>query len=412
MTRSFAPSLRGPAQIAVGLGLSGLGTVVMVAATSRLLPEAEFASFVTWWVTATLVAVTFGVFEVYLARALVGAEAGSASTSIRGQITGQALLLVVVIAVPVLIASPWLSGEVFGGALGATVALPAFALLAALQAVQRGSAVGLQRFDVVGLQLSTDGILRPILVVGMILLFPDSVLAAVAGTLLSAAASVIVARVRLGPSWGRPMPFARVVPTVPVAWLLAGSVGPVLIGNVVVPWFAAVEADPLLIGGFAAALTLSRIPTQFVSAAFAPIMVSLAALVEAGDEGGHRRALARALRVATVLGAAFVALFWLLGPWLLTIYVGSSYSVPRWVLACLAAASSGLFVAAVEQASLAALERWRRIAVSWLAGALAFGVVLLLPIDPLVRASWAPLVAVGTALVVLRAPRRVRAYVK
>jgi O-antigen/teichoic acid export membrane protein len=402
MIRSLSPGLKGPAQIALGLGLSGAGTVAMIAAASRMMSAAAFSSFVTWWVTATLVAVTFGVFEVYLARLLVGADGtGAEAQAIRGQVTGQALLLVLLIAVPVWLASAWLSDALFGGALGATLALPSFALVAALQALQRGSAVGVRRFDVVGLQLSADGLLRPILVVGMILLFQDSVLAAAVGTLLSGAASMLVGRLRLRPSWGFPRPLARVVPTIPVLWLLAGSFGPVLIGNMVVPWYAASEADPVLVGGFGAALTLSRIPTQFVSAAFAPIMVSLAAMVVAGDEVGHRRALTRALMIAVVLGGAFVVLFWLLGPWLLGIYVGSAYSVPRWALACLAAASSGLFIAAVQQASLAALELWRHIAISWLVGAVAFGMVLLLPVDALLRASLAPLVAVGVALAVM-----------
>jgi O-antigen/teichoic acid export membrane protein len=402
MSRSLSPALKGPAQIALGLGISGAGTLVMIAAASRLMSQATFASFVTWWVTATLVAVTFGVFEVYLARSLVGVGGtGPQAPAIRGQLAGQALLLVLIIAIPVWLATPWLSREIFGGATGATIALPVFALVAALQALQRGSAVGVRRFDIVGLQLSVDGVLRPALVVGMILLFPDSVLAAVAGTLLSGTASIVCARLVLRTSWGLPRPFATVVPTVPVAWLLVGSIGPVLIGNLVVPWFAAMETDPLLVGGFGAALTISRIPTQFVSAAFAPIMVSLAALVESGDDAGHRRALARALRIAAILGVAFVALYWLVGPWLLSVYVGSTYAVPRWVLALLAAASAGLFVAAVEQASLAALQLWRRIAISWLVGAVGFGLVLLLPADPLLRASLAPLVAVVSALAVM-----------
>lgn len=399
MIGSLPAGLRGPAQIALGLGVSGAGTLLMIAAASRLMSGGAFAAFITWWVTATLVGVTFGVFEVYLARSLVGVSgAEPQGRAIRGQLAGQALLGVLLISIPVWVASPWLSREVFDGALGATVALPLFALIAALQALQRGAAVGVRRFDVVGVQLSVDGIMRPLLVVGAALLFPDSVLAAAVGTLLSGTMSILGGWIRMRAAWGFPRPFARVVPTVPVAWLLVGSIGPVLIGNLVVPWFAAIETDPLLVGGFGAALTISRIPTQFVSAAFAPIMVTLSALVESGDDVGHRRALARALRIAVVLGAAFVVAYWLLGPWLLSVYVGSAYAVPRWVLACLAAASSGLFIAAVEQASLAALERWRRIALSWLLGAATFGLVLLLPIDPLLRASLAPLLGVVAAL--------------
>ena len=193
------------------------------------------------------------------------------------------------IAIPVWLASAWLSDEIFGGALGATIALPLFALIAALQALQRGSAVGVGRFDIVGLQLSRRWCSASDPGGGNDSSLPGLGARRGRGNLAQRGGLDPGCQDSNGALLGLSPARSRVVPTVPVVWLLAGSLGPVLIGNLVVPWFAANEADPLLVGGFGAALTISRIPTQFVSAAFAPIMVSLATLVEAGDEAGHRR---------------------------------------------------------------------------------------------------------------------------
>ena len=92
-----------------------------------------------------------------------------------------------------------------------------FALIAALQALQRGSAVGVRRFDVVGLQLSARW--RPASAPGGwdAPVFPDSVLAAAVGTLLERhVRRSWLARLRLRDSWGFPRPFSKVVPMVPV----------------------------------------------------------------------------------------------------------------------------------------------------------------------------------------------------
>ena len=101
------------------------------------------------------------------------------------------------------------------------------------------------------------------------------------------------------------------------------------------------------------------------------------------------------------LGLVYVAGFALLGPWALSVWLGPGYQLDRAYLAVLAAASSGMFVAVVLQAGLGALDQWPRIAASWLAGAVAFGVTLVLPVSTLWRASAAPLAAVLTALAVM-----------
>ena len=57
--------------------------------------------------------------------------------------------------------------------------------------------------------------------------------------------------------------------------------------------------------------------------------------------------------------------------------------------------------AVVQQAGLSALDRWARIAVGWVIGTVAFGVVLVLPGDTLTRAALAPLVGVLSALLAM-----------
>ena len=91
----------------------------------------------------------------------------------------------------------------------------------------------------------------------------------------------------------------------------------------------------------------------------------------------------------------------MLGPWVLSVFVGPKYELGTAYLVVLAAASSGMFVAVVQQACLAAVDRWPRIAVSWVIGTVAFVLTLTLPITPLWRATLAPLTGVLAALVAL-----------
>ena len=62
--------------MAIGLAVTGLGTIAMLGIAARSMPSAEYADFVVWWTVATLLGTSFGVFEVYLARLLIFEIAG------------------------------------------------------------------------------------------------------------------------------------------------------------------------------------------------------------------------------------------------------------------------------------------------------------------------------------------------
>jgi O-antigen/teichoic acid export membrane protein len=379
----------------------------MMALTARSLPAPQYAAFAVWWTVATLLGTSFGVFEAYLARLVVAEiSAGRNSATVTGLITGRAILVVGAFAVLLLALAPLLADRLFGGNLGAALLLPVFTALAAAQAIQRGSATGRRRFRAIAGQLASDGSVR-LLITGLLVATGTETVTTVAlGCCVSTATSLGVGGALCHPWIARPRLRGTEAAVRPLLYLLVGSIGPLLANNGSVPWLAGTDAvNAYTLGAFAGAITLSRIPTQFVSAAFSPLLAHLSQAVEDGDEGIFRHLRRSADVTAAMLGALFVAAFAALGPWFLTVYLGPRYHLPVLNLALLAAASSLMFVAVVQQAGLAALDRWSRIAIAWGLGTVAFLLVLALPGDALMRATLAPLASVAVALIVLSTVR-------
>lgn len=387
--------------------MTGLGTVAMMALTARSLPAAQYAAFAVWWTMAVLLGTSFGVFEAYLARLVVTeVAAGRTPTPATGLMIGRALLVVLAVTCLVLPMSPWLGDRLFAGHTGAALLLPLFTAAAATQALQRGAATGRRRFGAIAGQLATDGVLRIALVAALVAAGADTVTSLALVCCLAAAASLVVGSALCRSWWAAPRLRGREAAIRPLLFLLAGSVGPLLANNGSVPWLANThDVGTYTLGAFAGAITLSRIPTQFISAAFSPLLAHLSHAIDVGDETTFRHLRRRAIITATTLGVVYVFVFAALGPALLTAYLGPRYHLGVGYLAALAAASSVMFVGVVQQAGLAALDRWSSIAVAWGAGTGAFLSVLALPGDALLRASLAPLGAVLVAVVLLMATR-------
>ena len=400
---SGALVLRGSALMALGLVISGVGTLVMVAIASRGLPPSQFAVFTTWWLTATILAPMMGVFEVYLARAILArSSTGLPEEEAISQLFGLSLVAVGVVASLTVLAAPVLADRVFGGDLWAPLTIPVFVAVVALQSIQRGVASGRRAFGVIGLQLSLDGVLRALLA-GLVIWGGAGSLVFIT-PILAGLVSVAAVSPRLQGWMHPPRPRHRAVEVSPIGWLLVAAGGPVLIGNAVAPWFAAAAvSDVAVVAGFSAALLVSRVPTQLASAAFAPVMAQMARLVDRGDVHGLGRTRRKALVWAALIGAAFTTAYMVLGQWALSLYVGPGYEVPRWTLGLLAGASALLFLATIQQAALTAQNRWGTIAVAWVSGTVAFGATLLLPVSPIVRASLAPFVGVLVAAIAMEA---------
>ena len=392
--------LTGTVVVAVGLGVTGLGTLVMLAVAARSLGGPDYADFVVWWTVATLLGTSFGVFEVYLARLLISDFAGGRSAApATGVMIGRAAMMAGLLALGVLATAPITADRLFSGDWVPVVLLAVFMSLNATQALQRGAATGRHNMGAIAAQLATDGVARAAFVAVLAATGQASVRSFAAGCCAAVVLSLLVGGHRIGPWLARPVMHAADVPLRPLLLLLVGTAGPLLANNGSVPWLRSLEAvSPHVLGAFAGAVTLSRIPTQFVSAVLSPLLAHLSESVERADEDDFRRTLARAEALTVALGVGYVVAFAVLGQLMLAILLGPDYTLGVANLAVLAAASSGMFIAVVQQAALGALGQWDRIAWAWVAATVTFVVVLLLPGDPLWRATAAPLVGVLTAL--------------
>lgn len=404
---AYARLAGGTAVVAVGLAVAGAGTVGMLAAAARGLPAEPYASFAVWWTVATLLTFGLGVFEAYLARLVVTeTSAGRSPALVTAELTGRALAAAGAVGLACVLLSPLLASAFFRGSRALALLLPVFVLVAAVQALLRGVATGRRCFGAVAGQLVTDGLLRGSLTV-VVALSPwaSPVLLAVA-TCIAAAISVIVGS-RLSPGWwARPRLRGGVVPLRPLYLLAVGAVGPVLANSGSAPWLASAgHLPPLVVGAFVGALTLCRLPTQFLSAAFGPLLAELAHTVEARDEPAFRRLQRTADLVCLSACALFVAAVASVGPRLLRLYLGPQFRLPVLTLALLATTSGLLLASVVRQAGLAALDRWSTVAVAWVSGTVVLGLVLVLPLDPLLLASAGPAAAALVALVIMVASR-------
>jgi O-antigen/teichoic acid export membrane protein len=392
--------------VSCGLGAVGIGSVAGMAFAARGLTGDGFAAFATWWTVANLVGLAFLVVEMYLPRLLVAASSsGQDDRPVVASFSRGVLLAASSLGLAVVVSSPWSLSRLFDGepALLGLVVVYLFAM--SLQSLQRGVAIGRDRFEVFPVQMGSDGAVRLVGSIG-VALFGSRSPATYAGVMCLAAAVGAVAGTPVNRRWfAWDRPLANVA-LAPIGLLFSASIGPLVVNNAGVPWLTATtDVAPRTIGAVAGALTLSRLPTLMVGSAYGPVLAPLARAVEDGRRTDFERFHRKAAVAALVLAGLFAAAFALGGPRLLQLYLGPSFRLSRVDMAAMGAGSGLMFVSVVEQAALVALSAWQRVAAGWLAGLAAFACIFLLPIDPVLRVSFAVFVAPLTAVVVMAVSR-------
>jgi O-antigen/teichoic acid export membrane protein len=404
---------RGSLTVASGLTITGCATLGMLTLVDHRLPGDAKSAFNVWWVMTTLLSATFGVFEAYLSRLAVAENAaGRNPEHVVGVLLGRCWLVAAGMGAVVLALGPWLTSREFKGYVSLTLLLPVFVFLAATQSVQRAAATGRGRFPAIAAQLSTDGLLRIGICSALFLSGHASVLLLAIGTCVAATGGLLAGGLACPRWFARPRLRGADISWRPVLLLLAGAAGPLLASSGPVPWLqAAGHASDDTIAVFSAAVTVSRIPTQFVAAAFGPLLSQLARAIEMADHATFARLRQKAEVTAAILGALFVVVFAVGGIWALPLYAptAAGSSLDLGILAMLAGAGALMFFAVVQQASLAALDRWGGIALAWVIGTVALCLSLLTPASALDRASFAPVAAIATACVVMLLIQRVAA---
>jgi O-antigen/teichoic acid export membrane protein len=107
-----------------------------------------------------------------------------------------------------------------------------------------------------------------------------------------------------------------------------------------------------------------------------------------------------AVGVPGVLGA------WLLGPWAARVFFHAPLPLPRMVAALLAVSTAAMMVAQILQPALVALGRHRAATLAWLVSAALFVALLFAPVEPLLAAVAAQLVAPVVVTVLMGAALR------
>jgi len=309
----------------------------------------------------------------------------------------EAVMLVAMVVVAAVGAS-WARDRLFGGSSALVWAAIAYSVVAAAQSLQRGVAIGRGRFPVVAIQLASDGSSRLLLCAAIAVGHGTSPVLFAAALCVSAAVGAVVAAARMSGWFAWSIRADLAVPWVPLIWLSPAILVPLVINNATVPWLSAggqVSAHEL--GAFAGAVTLSRILTLLVGAAYGPVLNPLSNAVEAGDLSRFRKVHRGAASVAGLAGFIYAGALWSLGPWLLRLYLGPSYVLGRNVFAVLALGSAFMFLSVVEQASLVALSAWRGVAVGWLIGFAVFAGFLASGLAPIGAASLAMTMAAVAA---------------
>jgi len=150
-------------------------------------------------------------------------------------------------------------------------------------------------------------------------------------------------------------------------------------------------------GRFLNALLIARVPLFFFQAVQASLLPKLSGLVGAGRLDEMRDALLRLLVLVLGLGGVAIALCALLGTTVVDVAFGEGFAVERRDMVLLAASSAVLMVALSLAQALIACRAQGRMALAWVAGLVAFPVVVALGDDLFLRVELGLLATVSTA---------------
>ncbi len=181
--------------------------------------------------------------------------------------------------------------------------------------------------------------------------------------------------------------------------LLVASVSTALVLNVS-PLAVEVLAGPDQAdepGRFLNALLIARVPLFFFQAVQASLLPKLSGLVGAGRLDEMRDALLRLLVLVLALGGASIAFCAVLGTTVVDVAFGEGFAVERRDMVLLAASSAVLMVALSLAQALIACRAQGRMALAWVAGLVAFPVVVALGDDLFLRVELGLLATVSTA---------------
>jgi O-antigen/teichoic acid export membrane protein len=370
------PSLpEGTIPVGIALLIAGVATYAFFKIGTLAVggPE-EFAPIASMWFAVFALAPGFFLpLEQELGRALSHRRAvGEGGKPVVRKVVGLGGVLMAVVTIAILAASPLIATSYFGGDWFMVVALVAAFAAYAPAHMARGVCSGSGRFTEYAVVLGSDGIVRIVLCVALAVVGVSAAGAyglAIAISPLFAVAYVY-RRGALRSDPGPPAEWNEVTPN--LGWLLIGSVCAAALLNAgpITASLLSSDSQNSLVTQFSYGVLLARIPLFLFQAVQAALLPRLSRQAARGEFEEFRSGLKRLMIVVLAVGVVGTAGAFVIGPWALRIVYDADLSGRT--LAMLSLSSAVYMLALATAQAVIALRGHALVAVGWAIGVIGF----------------------------------------
>jgi O-antigen/teichoic acid export membrane protein len=371
---SKAPLPEGTIPVGIGLFIAGITAYAFFKVGQLALGKEDFKPIVAlWFTTFALVPGFLLPVEQELGRALAHRRAlNHGGRPVIQKMLPLAGGLTSLLIVATLVASPWLTRDMFEGYWSVTVALIITVFAFAPMHIARGIASGSGRFTAYGLILGIDGATRIISCVVLWQLNITSVGAYAMAVALSPIVAVLFVSARgdMKTHDGPPAEFSELTPN--LSWLLLGSVMAAALVNAgpIGVDVLADAGDAEKVTAFGNGVLLSRIPLFLFQAVQASLLPRLARLAAKGNLDEFVQGLSLLLKIVIAVALLGTAGSYVLGPWALDIMYDGG--LDRSTLTLLALASGMYMLCIAIAQAVIALRGHRWVAIGWVSAVVTF----------------------------------------
>lgn len=423
--------MAGVAPVGCGLFLLGISAYVVLGVAGHALAPRDYAAVASLYL---LIAITspgvFTALEQEVNREMSSRRAtglGTGAVARCGLLVGAGYAGVV--AVVLLTAGPWLVPRVLGSYWSLLAAAIVAAVGAAAVYLLRGLFAGERRFGWYAASLGLEGAARLVPCVALALAGATDPLAYgwafALGTGIAALACLPGRTALRGRRWvdrstgpagsatiradptptpatdGAPMPDPSVAGKPVEVRAMARATGLLVVASGLtyvvantapLVLTARLPAAPEVAASFVSLFVLARIPVFLFGPVQAFLLPTLTAGAARADLPHLRSRLRAALLVVTAVGVPGALLTATLGPWAARTFFGAPLDIPHVAAGLLGIGTVAMLAAQVLQPALVALRVHRMATTAWVVGVLAFGAVLVAPVDPTTAAVAAQVV--------------------
>jgi O-antigen/teichoic acid export membrane protein len=397
-------SLSGTIWVAAGSAILGASGYAFLVLTKSTLSVSDYAALVAFYPLVAFVGpALFIPVEQEATRLVSRAHAlGHGTRDVLIQLAQVSAGLSAVATVLLVAAGPFLVSRIFNGHVGLLVALIASVLGYGGACLIRGAFAGERRLREYAICVGVDGLTRLVPCVALVVAGVSAQLPYGLALGLGSVAALAVGLVWFRPgSAGPRMPWRDLL--VGTGWLVAAWGASFALANVApVVVKALLPLEPERTSMFTVAFVVARVPVFVLLSLQAILLPALSRAAATRDLPGLRRGIRQAMIVVGGLGAVSLATTAPLCLWLVAImFPGARAALSWWVLTLLAVGTILAMIVQVLQPALLAVAGHRLVAAAWVAGVAVFAASFALPLDAVLAATVAQLMAGVTTTTVM-----------